>query len=146
VIMGPALAVIDPRRPKTPRTAFMPLPRACVAPPMAATTVSPCSFRCSSTALISNFAQTGSGGCDYRAGTGCNRFRVSLNPRLAFAPSPVRVRILLSRFVSFIRREHLATCLRSSAFPARCHPFSSRVFPLAPCASAAADFLVSPAE
>ena len=49
-------------------------------------------------------------GCVSRAGTGCNRFRVSSNPRVAFAPSPVRVRILLSRFVSFIRREHLATC------------------------------------
>ena len=62
VIMGPALAVIDPRRPKTPRTAFTPLPRACVAPPMAATTVSHCSFiRCSWPALISNFAKTGSG-------------------------------------------------------------------------------------
>jgi len=44
-----------------PRLAFAPLPRACVTPPMAATTVSPCSFRRSWPALISNLPKTGSG-------------------------------------------------------------------------------------
>jgi len=43
-----------------PRMAFTLLSCACVAPPTAATTVSPCSFSCSSPVLISNFAKPGS--------------------------------------------------------------------------------------
>jgi hypothetical protein len=88
VIMGPALAVIDPRRPKTPRTAFTPIPRACVAPPMAATTVSPCSFRCSWPALISNFAKKGSGVVLLGPALGVIDPRRPKTPRTAFTPLP----------------------------------------------------------
>jgi hypothetical protein len=72
---------------ENPRIAVAPLLRACVAPPMAATTISPCSFNCSRPVFFPILPNRHRG-CDSGAGAGCNRSKASANPRTAFTPLP----------------------------------------------------------